>query len=182
VSRPKTTDPTPAPTGKAAEIMALLSRAREGDESCMPELQALFDRAEAKWVELLVGDMAEVAERALIGQAAGRDLAFREAASRALAARRRELAGPAPSALEAILAERLAICWLAVHLYEAVYAKLHGILSIAEDEHYQKKIDAAHRRFLSAARALATVRRLAIPALQVNLIAENQEITHPVVG
>jgi hypothetical protein len=177
VARPKTTDPTPAPTGKAAELMALLRRGREGDETCLPELRALFDRAEGKLIELLVGDMAEVAERALIGQAAGRDLAFEEAASRALAARRRELAGPAPSALEAILAERLAICWLAVHMYEAVYARLHGSLSIAEDEFHQRRIDAAHRRMLAAARTLAAIRKLEMPSLQVN-VAQNQRITN----
>jgi hypothetical protein len=148
----------------------------------MPELRALFDGAEAKWVELLVGDMAEVAERALIEKAAGKDLAFQEAVRRRLAARRRELAGPGASPLEAILVERLVICWLAVYLYEAVYARLHGSLTIAEDEFHQRRIDAAHRRFLTATRALGTVRKLAIPALQVNLIAENQEIAHPVVG
>jgi hypothetical protein len=161
--------------------MDLLTRAREGDEACLPELRALFDRAEARGLEILVGDMAAVAEHALITQSSRTDLVFQEAARRALAVRRRELAGPAPSALEAILAERLAICWLAVHLYEAAYAKLHGSLPLEQDVFHLKRIDAAHHRFLSAARTLAAVRRLAIPALQVN-IAENQEITQPVVG
>lgn len=38
---------------------------------------------------------------------------------------------------------------------------------------YQRRMDAAHRRYLSALNALATVRKLAVPAIQVN-IADRQ--------
>lgn len=40
-------------------------------------------------------------------------------------------------------------------------------------ELHQRKIDAAHRRFLSAVRTLAQIRKLALPNLQVN-IGQNQ--------
>jgi hypothetical protein len=35
--------------------------------------------------------------------------------------------------------------------------------------HYQACIDRAHKRYLSAIKALAVVRRLALPVLQVNI-------------
>jgi hypothetical protein len=42
-------------------------------------------------------------------------------------------------------------------------------LTIRQAEFQQRRIDAAHRRFLSAVAALARVRKLALPSLQVNI-------------
>jgi hypothetical protein len=41
--------------------------------------------------------------------------------------------------------------------------------SRAQVEHYQRRLDHAHRRYLSALKALALVRKLALPVLQVNI-------------
>ena len=43
----------------------------------------------------------------------------------------------------------------------------------AEGDYWQKQQERAHRRYLSAIRTLAQVRRLLVPAMQVN-IAERQ--------
>jgi hypothetical protein len=43
----------------------------------------------------------------------------------------------------------------------------------AQVQEYQKWLDRAHRRYLSALKTLATVRRLLVPAVQVN-IADKQ--------
>jgi hypothetical protein len=42
-------------------------------------------------------------------------------------------------------------------------------LSIAWGEYYQQRMDRAHRRYLSAIKVLALVRKLAVPVLQVNI-------------
>jgi hypothetical protein len=45
-------------------------------------------------------------------------------------------------------------------------------MSLAQSEHAQRRIDRAHRRFLSTLKTLATVRRLALPALQINVAGQ----------
>lgn len=67
-----------------------------------------------------------------------------------------------------LLAERAALCWHIVHLYERTYAQA-GDLSIRQAEFHQRRIDAAHRRYLQALRTLASVRKLAVPAIQANI-------------
>jgi hypothetical protein len=48
-------------------------------------------------------------------------------------------------------------------------------LSVSQADFQQRKVDRAHRRFLSALRTLAQIRKLALPSLMVN-IARNQQI------
>ena len=91
---------------------------------------------------------------------------------RKLARLREELAGPEPTPIERLLAERAAFCWLTVYEYERQYAS-RGQPPGGQAEYHQRRIDAAHRRFLSSLKTLATVRKLAVPAIQVN-IAEKQ--------
>jgi hypothetical protein len=89
-----------------------------------------------------------------------------------------ELAGPSPSPLERVLAETAATAWFAHRLHEARYASSatsgNG-MSLAQSEHAQRRIDRAHRRLVSTLKTLAAVRRLAVPALQINL-AHRQQI------
>jgi hypothetical protein len=83
-----------------------------------------------------------------------------------------ELAGPTPTPIERVLAETAAISWFALRLHEAQFAGCatsEGGLTIRQSEHQQRRIDHAHRRLISTIRTLATVRRLAVPALQINL-------------
>jgi hypothetical protein len=82
-----------------------------------------------------------------------------------------ELAGPNPSPVERVLAETAATSWFAYRLHEANYAAgvAGGGMSLAQSEHAQRRMDRAHRRLLSTLRTLATVRRLAVPALQINV-------------
>ena len=83
---------------------------------------------------------------------------------------REELAGGvAPSPLEALLIERIVICWLHLQYHEAHYAanmsRKENILHVQIGE----RMDKAQRRYLGAIKALAQVRRLALPSVQVNI-------------
>jgi hypothetical protein len=83
-----------------------------------------------------------------------------------------ELAGPNPSPVELVLAQTAAIDWLALRNFEARYsgaATSEGGMSLVQSEHQQRRIDRTHRRFLSTIKTLATVRRLALPAVQINV-------------
>lgn len=83
-----------------------------------------------------------------------------------------EFAGPSPTAVELVLAQTAAISWLACRMHEIHYASAvtaEGGMTLTQSEHAQRRIDRAHRRLLTTVRTLATVRRLAIPALQINV-------------
>ena len=83
-----------------------------------------------------------------------------------------ELAGPTPSPAERVLAETAATSWFSFRTHEAHYAVTStskGGMSLAQSEHAQRRIDRAHRRFLSTVKTLAAVRRLAVPTVQINV-------------
>jgi hypothetical protein len=118
------------------------------------------------------GDLAAQAEQSFVRAAAGKNLAFREGLLAKLQALRGELSGPSPTPLERLLVERVVACWLQVQDADIRYAQL-GNVPLSQAEYAQRRMDRAHRRFLSAVKALALVRKLALPVLQVN-IAQQQ--------
>ncbi len=77
-----------------------------------------------------------------------------------LEAMRGELAGSNPSPLEVLGAERVASCWLQLHFAELIYEQNLGKLILKQDDYYQKRLDRLHKRYLSAMRSLAQVRKL----------------------
>jgi hypothetical protein len=147
------------------EIRKFLERAQKGDETTLPVLREMLQKSH--WLEAC-GNLAKHAETALISNFAGKDLAVREGLRKKLELLRDELASPASSPLERMLAERIVACWLHVYHLETVYANKDS-MSLDLAMHYQKCIDRSHRRYLSAIKTLATVRKLALPVLQVNI-------------
>jgi hypothetical protein len=151
----------------------LLKRAESGDESTLPLIRKTLEDPQA--AQLLGGDLAEQAIRSFVDAAAGKNLYFREAVLRKMELLRLELLGPNPTPLERLLVERVVACWLQVHDADIRYAQSQGNLTLAQGEYHQRRQDRAHKRYLSAIRTLALVRRLALPALQVN-IAQKQQV------
>src|SRR5262249_34662524 len=96
------------------------------------------------------------------------DLATPETIDAKMAHLKSELEGPAPTPIESLLAERAVFCWFAVNAYETVYSQSKD-LTIRQAEFQLRKIESAHKRFLSALATLARVRKMALPALQVNI-------------
>lgn len=85
------------------------------------------------------------------------------------------LAGPSPTPLERTLADTAALSWFALRTFEAQYlASLNDStgITLSQSEHHQRRIDRAHRRLLTTIRTLATVRRLGVPAIQVNVASQ----------
>jgi hypothetical protein len=74
------------------------------------------------------------------------------------------LAGPNPTAIERILAERAAVCWLWAYAEDLTVLN-RGPASLEQAKWDLQRQNAAHRRFLSAVNALATVQKLAVPIL-----------------
>lgn len=53
---------------------------------------------------------------------------------------------------------------------ELRYAQGQEEMTMKQGEFRQRRMDAANRRFLAAVKALALVRKLALPVLQVNIV------------
>jgi hypothetical protein len=157
-------DAAPLDPHERAEI---IRRAQSGDRDVLPRLKALLDENAGGEIELL-GNIQKLVERDLISTMAGKNLAFRAGMEHKLAQLREELAGPDASPIERLLAERVVFCWVIVYDYERDCAN-SGNITLKQAEYYQRRIDAAHRRFLSALKALASIRRLPLRALQVNV-------------
>jgi hypothetical protein len=85
---------------------------------------------------------------------------------------RLDIAGEDPSPLEILLAERVVATWLQVQLFEGLYASGLDKHALVQGNYYQKRLDRAHGRHLSAIRTLAQVRKMG-PSVQIN-IAEKQ--------
>ena len=86
-----------------------------------------------------------------------------------------DLAGKIPSAVELVLSRTAAILWMNLRLHEGQYAS-HGTsedgMTLVQSQHKQRRIDRTHRRLMSTIKTLATVRRLALSAVQINVASQ----------
>ena len=85
--------------------------------------------------------------------------------------RARDLAGPNPTALEELLAERLAFCAFQADCNELALQRRSQTVQDdpVRSAFLQKRADSAHKRCLSAAKTLAQVRQSQQPTVQVNI-------------
>ena len=151
---------------KRAEILALVERARTGDESTVPQIRELLMQPGA--MGMLGGDLAEQVFVSMAKSMGGKNVGFREDVRRKLELLRYELLGDNPTPVERILVERVVACWLQVQDAELRSAQ-HNDPTIKQADFHQRRLDATNRRFLAAVKTLALVRKLAVPVLQVNI-------------
>ena len=151
------------------ELRALIERAQDGDKAALPELRTMLDEAPriARFV-----DLARTLERSIVEKMSGDDMFVQEAIPRNLETMRKEIAGENPSPLERLLAERIAVCWLELQYFHTIYMQNLGDFSLIQSDFHQRRIDKAHKRYVSSIKALAQIRKLG-PAVQIN-IAEKQ--------
>jgi hypothetical protein len=98
----------------------------------------------------------------------GNDLVRRKLVERQLTQKREELRGEGSSPLESMLIERIVVCWLDVCNVDWQYFNLVGGCKTFYHSHAEfrdRARDRAHRRFLQAIKALATVRSRVMPRL-----------------
>jgi hypothetical protein len=170
--------PAPLPTD-ANELFAIATRAQDGDKSAIPAVLELLKKPGA--IDSLGGNLARNAMETLLGKYAGKNLLAREAITHKLDQMRAELAGPNPSPLETLLVERIVATWLHLSHLETLYAGKDS-MSLELGSYFQKCISAASKRHLAAVKALAVIRRLAIPALQINVARKQVNVAGGVVA
>jgi hypothetical protein len=160
-----------------AEAGALMRQADDGNKEAQAELCRRMDAKPLAWIEE-VGNLTRRAEEALLN-AANRGFVSYETARRCLEEKRREFAGPNPTPLEHALADRLAFA-LAETDYLAAWRARGGEMSITQANHLERRYSGAHARAMSAARTLASVRRLlsGAPSIAVG-VQVNVDTTRP---
>jgi hypothetical protein len=163
--------PTLDGNDKPGQVATFIKQAQAGDPVALEALTRVLDRQSEKWRTF--GDVAAQAQAAQIQLACGDDPLTRRGYERTLGQMRAELAQPGDGALERLLIERILTCWLQLGYADALAAQQAGQVSIEWADYFLKRIDRAHRRLLTATKTLATVRRLAQPAVQFN-VGENQ--------
>ncbi len=129
-------------------------------------------------MDVLGGDLARKAQQTLIAKFAGKNLLAKEVLTRKVEALHAELAGPAPTPLERLLVQRVVACWLHLHHLEQLYAEKES-MALAHATYFQRSLTAAQKRYLAAIKALAVVRKLAVPVLQVNIAKKQVNIAAP---
>ncbi len=148
----------------------LLARAEQGDERALATVRAIFDESPACWDK--AGNVATMAEEVLVRLVAGDSALTHEAIHRKLAALKADLAGPTACPQERVYLERVVVCWLQVHQADEHAARRASQGEVAGGDYDQRRQDRTHKRYLSALQALAQFRRLQIPAVQVNIGAQ----------
>jgi hypothetical protein len=161
--------------GKLRELQALSDQAKDGDKEARKELRRVL-RASSPEVVARASDFARSGQRILAQTIASGEPLMEEALVTRLDLMRAEVAGENPTLLEVLLTERVVSSWLVVEVLEALMnAQLkRGDGVPRAPTSYLKFIigwlESAHRRYLSAIRELARVRKLQnnTPGVQVN--------------
>ncbi len=154
---------------RADTINALLPQANTGDPKALAALRAACDADPTAWRDL--GDLGRLGRISLIDKIGNKNTVVSHALARRVGELRDELGGPAPPPLERLLIDRVITTWLFLNYAEMTYAQNLGTLTAKQGEHQQRRIDRAQRRHLAAIKALGEIRRLGLPALQVNIAA-----------
>lgn len=142
-----------------AGLRELVTRAKSGDRTVLPQLREYLDEHPEIWTE--VGDLALHAQESWLALMAGQDLVLEESVRRKMDELRGELGSEAASKVEKLLIERVVACWLQVHYADAAYAQAKGPAATASvrREMMQRQSSAQHR-YLTSLKQLAIVRKL----------------------
>jgi hypothetical protein len=158
------------------KLTKLLDKAQSGDRKALDELRPLLDKADL-WKT--IGDLSRRVQQAWLEALTGRGKLAREAFERRADDLRRELVASGDSPLERLLVDRVVLTWLQVsHADNACAAMLTSDdgYSYRSAAFQHDRQDRANARHLKAIKALASVRRLLVPAVQVN-IGRNQVVS-----
>jgi hypothetical protein len=150
-------------------LEVLVRRGMEGDREVLPAIRQMLDQVPMLWQN--AATLATRVERSWLQAITADDLVSREVLERQLAGIKTALAGPSPTMLETLLVDRIGACWLAVQQAELSSTDRLQYNGIALSSAQENRLDKVHRRFLTAVRELARVRKLLTPEqkLQVNI-------------
>lgn len=157
----------------ATELRALVDRVnkKKPDAADVRALRAFFDEHPQIW--RITGDLAEQANLNMI-ETMQAPKSMKESLIVGLSAMAAELTQPGDGALERLIIGQIVGCWLRLSFVEYAYGRgtAEGNFNMAQGAYWEKRVSAAQRRYLRAVESLARVRRLRLPAVQVNIGAQ----------
>ena len=162
------------PAGTSKADLETLRAGCGNEEGSRQSVRALLARDPA-WIER-IGTLAGHAEQAILAMAQGQVL-VEEAWRAELIAVRTSLYHPGDGALERLLVQRVALCWLALSIAELTRASCWKEGTSTETgELWDRRVSRLNRDFLQASKTLAAARRLRLPTLQVNVGAQQVNV------
>jgi hypothetical protein len=154
-------------------VRTAMQQAQDGDPA--PLRAIMRDRPD---LVRLIGDTGRHLEQDLVAWFGRDEVSLREFFHAHLASMREGLRREGDSALEGLLIDRVVVTWLRVQQAERVkLAKDKDGITLAWATVWERRLEIAHRNYLSACKALATVRRLLKPQIaQVNIGAQQVNV------
>ncbi len=150
----------------AERFDALASKSKGGSEQLA--ILRRYPESAARAGEL----SRHVAGRIIARMSSGKDSIEAECFRQRCAEMRRDLDYDDAPAVERLLIDRIVVTWL--HLQNVESIRQAGDMSLAKAAYYDKAVSLAQADHVRALLALAKVRRLALPAVQVNMTTGNQ--------
>lgn len=154
-------------------VMELIRRTdkKNPDKADVEALRAYLEKAPGLW--RLAGDLQTQATLMAIRDIKG-PVVIKESLSVGRLELQRELGYQGATQLERMLIDHVILCWLRMQIAEYRYQSiLQDSVTLNQADYHERKMTATQARYLRAVETLARIRRLALPALQVN-IADKQ--------
>jgi hypothetical protein len=152
---------------ESRSVGTLARLAQAGDRAAFDELQRT---CEAKGISYTSGWSAQVVLFRLMDRASPTKLLARASVQESLEATARELADPKDSPIERLIVQRAAHCLIDARMADLEHLQAMEHYDDPRDaEAFDRRRDQAHRRLLATLRALADVRRINRPVVQVNV-------------
>lgn len=135
------------------------------------ELSRVLREYPAVW--RIAGDLAEQANQIMIADM-NAPQSMKMSLKTGLSAMAAELTQPGDGELEKLIIRQIVGCWLRLSYVEYTLGRntVEGNFTIPQGAYWEKRVSSAQRRYLRAIESLARVRRLRLPAVQVNIGAQ----------
>ena len=140
------------------------------DEKDVAELRRILAEDPVLWK--VTGDLADVAIHDLVKDQTP-TVFVKESVTRGLEVLRDSLGYGRSSAIEELLIEHIALCWLRLSFMEFEYTSVRkrGSITVTQAGFAERRLNQTQRRYLRACETLARIRRMGPRALQVNIAA-----------
>ena len=157
----------------------VLQRAEGGDQAAFTVALTVYKEMPRLWEDNL-HVLQQNLERSILDllMPAGTHLISRAATERQITAMRAELLGEHPTPLERVLVDRIVVDWLDSLVSDTVRAqRSEGAIAVVE--YRDRRSDRAHARLMRSLKTLATVRRLVVGSVQINVAEQIQQVNVP---
>ena len=163
------------------DLWGTVRSANDGDSTAIAKLREELRGPNADLLIGTFGDLARQAETSILEAMFGEQSGSKLIAKDSMNMLRKELGWNDSPRIEQLLIERVVLSWLGLHWAEILSAQATNC-SFAQAKFNQDKIDRASKRYLSATKMLATVRKMALP-IRIELKAEvNLKETKSAIG